>query len=223
MITIFFRTVLIYALLIVVLRLTGKRQIGELEISDLVTTLLISEIASLPIEDPEIPILYAVIPIVTLLFFEVGLSALLIKIPVLRGILSSRPAVLVRDGKPNEKELRAARISVEELLSALRQKDAWELSAVDRAILEQNGQISVLQKDLASDASEKRNSGGVSHILIADGKIRRHTLRTVPHAKEQLRVALHAEHCKVKDVFLLLINDAGKPYLVPKERKAQKI
>lgn len=223
MATIFFRTLAVYALLIVTLRLMGKRQIGELEVSDLVVTLLISEIATLPIEEPELPILFAVVPIVTLLFVEVLSSVLLIRFPFLRNLLSTRPAVLVRDGRPIEKELRRMRISLEELISALRRKDVGDLSEVRYAILEPNGQISVLKK-AANEPPDAETLGiapkdaGIARILIADGKRDRHNLRCLPAGSELLKAGLRAAGLRRREVFLMTVDDLGTVRTVPKRR-----
>ena len=103
MLTILLRTVIIYAVLIGTMRLMGKRQLGELEVSELVTTLLISEIASLPIGDPSLPVMYAVVPLITILSLEVSLSVLLLKCPRLKGLASARPSVLIRHGHVDQK------------------------------------------------------------------------------------------------------------------------
>lgn len=96
MLTIFVRTLLIYGSLLLTLRVMGKRQIGELEVTDLVTTLLISEIASLPITNQDIPVSYALIPIVTLLILEIFFSVILIRFPRLKGLVSAKPTVIIR-------------------------------------------------------------------------------------------------------------------------------
>ena len=122
MLTVLFRTVIIYILLTIAMRLMGKRQIGELEISDLVTTFLISEIASLPITDTELPLSHAIIPIVTLLALEVFISMLLAKFPKIKNLLSARPTTLIKDGVICQKAMSSARLSFDELFSELRQQ-----------------------------------------------------------------------------------------------------
>ena len=109
MITIFFRTLLIYVILIATVRLMGKRQIGELEVTDLVTTLLLSEIAALPITDTNIPVSHVLIPMITLLFLEVSSSVILIKLPKLKSLVSARPTVIISDGVLDQKALRSIR------------------------------------------------------------------------------------------------------------------
>ena len=122
MLTIFVRTLLIYAFLLLALRIMGKRQIGELEVTDLITTLLISEIASLPITNQDIPVSYALIPIATLLILEVLFSMVLVKLPRLRGLVSAKPTVIIRHGLLCQRALLSLRISVEELMSEIRQR-----------------------------------------------------------------------------------------------------
>ena len=146
MVTVLFRTIFIYIMLIIAMRLMGKRQIGELEISDLITTFLISEIATLPITDPEIPFLHSIIPIIILLTLEVVISMLLAKVPILKSILSARPTTLIKDGAILQKAMRDARISFDELFSELRSQSIYDISEVKYAILEQNGKITVVQK-----------------------------------------------------------------------------
>lgn len=221
MTTIFFRTLIIYGVLIVSLRLMGKRQIGELEVSELVTTLLISEIAALPIESPDIPILYAVVPIVTLLFMEIVSSALLIRFPALKGLFTSRPSVIVHNGRPIERELRRMRISLEELISALRQKEISDISEVDYAILEPNGQISVFKKRCCEPPDAETlgispDEPGITRILIADGRILRRTVKNLPNGEALLRRALDEAGCRAKEVLLLLADDLGTVRLIRK-------
>ena len=122
MVTILIRTLIVYVALIGTMRFMGKRQLGELEISDLVTTLLLSDIATLPITNTDLPLSHALIPILTLTSLEVVLSGVLLKLPSLKRVLSVRPAILVRHGKPDRAVMRSVRVSAEELLSQLRQK-----------------------------------------------------------------------------------------------------
>lgn len=146
MITILFRTLTVYFALIVTMRLMGKRQIGELEVTDLVTTLLLSEIASLPVTNQEIPISYAIIPMMALLILEVLSSLILIRFPRLRVLVSAKPTVIIHKGKLRRRALDSLRISIDELLGELRQQGLTDLSQVQTAILEKNGKLTVLPK-----------------------------------------------------------------------------
>ena len=122
MITLIFRTLLVYIFLILIMRLMGKRQIGELEVTDLVATLLLSEIASLPITDPNIPVLHALIPMIVLLSLEVFSSYILIRVPKLKNFLSATPTFIIKEGVIDQAALVATRLSIEELMSEIRQQ-----------------------------------------------------------------------------------------------------
>ena len=220
--TIFIRTLFFFVLLVVAMRIMGKRQIGELEVSELVTTLLLSEIASLPITNYEIPILHAVIPIFTILFIEVLMSVISTKVPALKNLVSSRPSVLINKGTIDQRELSRVRISLDELISELRQKDVSDISEVDYAILEQNGKITVILKSMfrqpnAKQLGLKPQESGIIHILISDGKINKHTLQLSPFNKQQLNALLSKKGLEAKDVFLMTVDDLGKTNIIKKE------
>lgn len=215
MLIILIRTVLIYLLLLSAMRLMGKRQIGELEVTDLVITLLLSDIATLPITDPDIPLTYAVIPIVALLATEVSLSFLLSRFPRLKNLGSARPNVLIRDGVPDRRELDKLRISAEELISELRQKNITEIGQVAYAILEQNGKISVIPRpadrqptlgDLKLDVPDE----GICHILISHGSINRYSMRLLALDDGWLDRLLAAHRCRARQVYLMTVTDSGK-------------
>ncbi len=222
MVTVLMRTLIIYVSLILVMRLMGKRQIGELEISDLVTTFLISEIASLPITDTEIPLSHAIIPIIVLLAFEVAISMLLSKFPRFKFLFSARPSTLIKDGVLQKKALEDARLSFDELFSQLRQQGYDDISQIKYAILEQNGNITVIQKapykpptleQLKISPEEK----GLFHIVIERGKINSHGLKITGYSKDSLLRRLSKEGYTPRDVYLLMINDADEMRLIPQK------
>ena len=219
-----FRTILIYILLILSMRLMGKRQIGELEISDLVTTLLISEIASLPITDSAIPLSHALVPIILLLSFEVISSALLATFPRIKNLITARPATLIRDGKLCKKAMREARLSADELISELRQKDISDLDEVRYAILEQNGKITVIPKarfrpPTAEQLQVSINDPGLYHIIIDKGVINHHNLQDLQLSHDALIKTLSQSNLSPKDVYLMMMNDEGEQRIICKKEK----
>ena len=204
------------------MRLMGKRQIGQLEVTDFVTTLLISEIASLPIENPDIPITYALIPIITLVTFEVSSSMLLSKSQRFKNIFSSRPGFLIRDGKVDQKQLLKNRISLDELISTLRQQSINDISEVKYAILEQDGQMSVIsypqyRQPTLGDLKIKAKDTGISHIVISNGSINHHTLKVINKNEEWVRSQAKKQGCVPSEIFLMTVNDAGNINIVKKE------
>ena len=144
MTVIFFRTVIIYLILLLVLRLMGKRQIGELQPSELVTTLLLSQIASQPILAQNVPIAYGVIPVCIVVCLEVILSFIMTRVPFLKRLFVGKPSILINKGKMDTKELMRVRVTVEELMSELRSHGVGDPADVYYAVMEENGSISVL-------------------------------------------------------------------------------
>ncbi len=222
MVTILIRTLIVYIALVGTMRFMGKRQLGELEISDLVTTLLLSDIATLPVTDTDIPLSHAIIPILTLTSLEVILSGVLLKLPSLKRILTVRPAILVRHGKPDRGVMRSVRVSAEELMSQLRQKDVADLTEVEYAILEPNGQISVVKKTAqreatAADLGLTPDEVGMMHLVVCDGKVNRLNLSMAGRDEAWLTHELNNRKLAVEEVFLLLVDDAGQVAVFPKE------
>ena len=202
---IFIRTILIYILLLAVMRLSGKRQVGEIQISELVTTFLLSDIASYPLTNPGIPMLNAIIPIFTIIPLEIIFSFLTTKNARLKKLLDGKPGIVVLHGKIMKKEMSRLRLSMEDLLCELRLKNIASVSDVDYAILEQNGQISVFQKD------EKP----LSHAVVIDGVIDELLLKKIGKTKHWIHEILQEKAvCELRDVFLLSVTDSGNVTLI---------
>jgi uncharacterized membrane protein YcaP (DUF421 family) len=204
----------------------GKRQLGELEVSELVSTILLSDIASLPITDQAIPLMYAIIPIITITAFEVGMSLLLTKVRFFKNILSARPAALIQKGRIDKKEMMKNRISIDELLSELRQQGLSDISEVEYAIIEQNGKMTVLPKrrysqptceDLALSPTER----GICHVLISDGKIDRYGLKITNKTEEWLFSTLNKQNTAPDEVFLMTLDDSGKSNIIKRSELIQ--
>lgn len=199
MLTLLIRTLLIYAVLIAIMRLMGKRQLGELEITDLVTTLLISEIASLPLTEESIPLHHAIIPVLTLALLEVGASALLLKLPAVKRLLMPRPTLLLLHGVPDRTAMKKARLSCEELLSQLRLKEIYDPQDVAFAVMEPNGQISVIP-----EAEGTLPSRGMLRLIISDGGINHENLRSIGKDTAWLKAYLKRKGYLPRQVFMLL-------------------
>ncbi len=227
MLTVLIRTFIIYTSLIAVMRIMGKRQLGELEISDLVTTFLISEIASLPITDTEIPLTHAIIPIIALLSLEVSISTLLSKFPKLKYIFSARPSTIIKNGNICKKSLTDSRISFDELFTQLRQQGYDDISQIEYAILEQNGNITVIPKSkykplTPNDLGIEVKESGLFHIIIECGKINNNGLEQIGYSQKKLNKILSALGYTPSEVYLMMINDAHEIRIIPKEKDTQK-
>ena len=208
------------------MRIMGKRQIGELELSDLVTTLLISELASLPITDNFIPLSHAIVPIIILVTFEVLSSFLVVHFPTFKKLISSRPSILINKGSPDRRAMLAARISADELISELRQKGVTDIGEVEYAILEQNGKISVIPKapykpPTVSDLNIEAKESGISHIVVCEGRINKNSLRVLSLSRKDIEEKLSSADVALADVYIMTIDDAGDVQIIRKESKTQ--
>ena len=223
MATLLARTIIIYIFLLMTMRLMGKRQLGELELSELVSTILLSDIASLPITNQEIPLIFAIIPIITITAFEILSSFALTKFPRLKGLFSTRPSIVIQQGKINKKELLKNRISIDELISELRQKNVTDISDVNYAIIEQNGKVTVIPKADCQQPTKKElglcpKENGICHILIADGTLNKHGLQTSKKSKAWIDQQLKSKKLALKDIFLMTIDDNGKVSMIPQNQ-----
>ena len=222
MTTLFIRTCIIYFILLIIMRLMGKRQIGELEVSDLATTILISEIVSLPITNNSIPLSHALIPTVTLLAFEVISSMIIAKFPKVKNLLTSRPAMLIKKGTICQKSMTESRISTDELIGELRQQGIFDIEEVLYAILEQNGKITVIPKEkfrtptIEQLGIEVRETG-LYHIIIDRGVVNKHAVMEFSHFEKAIESYMVSHKLKPDDIYLMMINDAGEIEVVKKD------
>lgn len=200
------RSVILYLLLIVVIRLLGKRQLAEMEPSEFVVTLLIADLASVPMQDLAAPLLTGVIPILSVFILEVGLSALSYHSISFRKLLCGRPVILMENGTIVQKNLRRTRITADELTELLREQGVLDLSQVQYAILETNGQISVLRDDPAQPQL-------LPFTIISNGKLLRQNLTLSGHDMRWLQKLLKKRSCTQKDVFLLTVDSAEQVFL----------
>ena len=217
------RTIIIYIFLLITMRLMGKRQLGELEISELVSTLLLSDIASLPITNQEIPLTYAIVPILTITVFEIASSLLLTKVPRLKDLLSTRPSIVIRKGKIDKRELLRNRISVDELISELRQKNITDITEVDYAIIEQNGKMTVLPKaeyaqPTCRDLGIEVACRGLCHILVSDGNINEYGLQLTGKSRAWLDDTLRQQKKKLQNIFLMTLDDSETVRIIDKDQ-----
>ncbi|MDY3992564.1 DUF421 domain-containing protein [Evtepia sp.] len=223
MITAVIRTVILYLLIIVGIRLMGKRQIGQLEPSELVLSLLIADLAAVPMQDFGIPLLMGIIPILTLLCLSTILSVLTVKSIRFRALLCSRPSIVVQDGQILIKEMVKNRFTVDELMEELRVAGITDLSSVKYAVLETTGRISVLPKAeekpvTVKDMKLPAQDNGLPVILISDGRILSQNLKirnlTEAWLKKQLR---QRDVQDIRHVFLMTVDEKGHIYLAEKE------
>lgn len=217
------RTLLVYAALIGGLRFTGKRQLGELSTSEFAVTILVSELASVPLQDPAIPLLGGIVPLITLLAVEVLLSCLCRRSIRFRRLLCGNPCMVIRDGKFDPDMLRLLRLSPEDVLEGLRMAGVALVSDVRCGIIETNGKLSVLpyadkQPLTPSDLGKHPKDAGMARVLIFEGKIRRGVLRQLGKDEAWLLRTCRARGIHApEDVFLLTLDDCGNLFVQTRE------
>ena len=217
------RTIILYILLIAGVRLMGKRQVGELEPSELVLSLIIADLASVPMQDYGIPLLTGVVPILTLLAVTMILSVLTMKSVRFRALLCGRPSMVIQNGTLVQGEMAKTRLTVDELLEELRIKGYTDISQIKYAILETNGQLSVLpcanqKPPTARDLKVSVEEGGLPRVVVSDGHLLERNLKALGHDRPWLDKQLAQRGCKdLSTVFLLLVDEADAVYFARKE------
>lgn len=219
----FARTVILYALIIVGIRLMGKKQVGELEPTELVFAMLISDLAAVPMQDFGIPLLFGLIPIVTLLAITMALSVLSLKSIRFRNLICGRPSIIMEHGSILQDALSKNRFTVDELLEELRLQGITDLSTVKYAILENSGRVSVILYEAYQPATPDQldltpEEEGLPLIIISDGRVLRQNLqlRNLDQRWLQQQLTEHG-HTSPAQVFLLTVDEVGHTYYVPKE------
>lgn len=216
------RSVILYLLLILAIRLMGKRQIGEMGPTEFVVTLLISDLASVPMQDLGIPLFSGIIPILTVLAVELLLSSLSFSCIPLRKLLNGKPVILMKNGEIQPENLKKTRLTPDELSERLREKGIVDLSTVVYAILETGGQISALvdpqyQPPTARDLSVATEALELPWTIISNGTVLQENLRLSGRNEIWLDNILKKHHCPIKNVMLLTVTNTGTLYLSVEE------
>ena len=207
-VSIFIRTIIIYVLLTFSLKIMGKRQVGELEVGELVSTLLVSEIVSIPIDTPEIPLVNAVIPLIFIISTEIILSYFKNRSRRLKKIVEGTPTFIIFSGKLNEAALSDNRISIDEVITEMHIQGISDIGGVEHCILEASGKLSFFEKD----------KGELTLPLVVDGVIREENLKLLGVDGEWVQRKLRRGG-KVKDVFLMTAGASLTPNIIYKDRK----
>ena len=219
------RCLILYFVVILAVRIMGKRQIGELQPIELVITILISELASMPMQDPDQPILSGILPIFTLAAIEIAMSLITLKSVKTRYFFYGKPIVMIYKGKIYQHEMAKARVSVDDLTEAMRGAGVMKIEDIDYAILETNGNVSVIPKAekqplTPQDMNKKpADSNDMPDVIIIDGRVIR---ENIPQglSEEWLDRVLTSQGVRSpKDIFLLTRDSTGRTYIVKKEKK----
>ena len=218
----YLRTVVLYLVLVAVIRLMGKRQVGQLEPSEFVVTMLVANLASIPMQDGGIPLYSGLVPILTVLGLELALSALVLRSIPLRRLLCGKPVILIENGKILQNNLRRTRVTLDELTGQLREKDILRLDTVQYAILETNGNLSVFPypKEQPASAAEAGVTGkrqALPITLVGDGYLYRENLPLAGKNEAWVHKILKEKDTTLSDTWLLTVDRQDRIYFVAKE------
>ena len=220
-----FRTLIIFLFLSFFMRLLGKRQVGQLEIGEFISALLLSELAAFPISDPDVPLIHALLPIGLIVCLEIFISCLCARFPFIKKVFDGCPAVLIRKGQVDPSAVSKARISPDEHLAQLRLKGCADPSKVDYALLEQNGQFSVVLKSESqplspSDIEKKPADCGYAVPLVICGRINRSGLDAIGITERELKKKIG--NVATSEILLFTSDDCGNEYMVRYDKKEER-
>lgn len=222
MLIVFIRAIILYILIIFSIRLMGKRQLGELAPSELVVTILVSNIATLPIEDINIPLVMGVIPILTLVCLDVLMSLVTLKYRSVRKLVSGSAKIIISDGRIDQAMLKHLRFSTDDVMESLRGLQIFDISQVQYAIVETTGKISAYLKDDCQTVTNERFSHKSPQnpptLLIDNGVLIKGALDEIHKSQKWLEGVLRQQKTKIGDIFYMSADKAGKYTLIKKEK-----
>ena len=215
------RAVVLYIVLAFSLRLMGKRQLGELQPSELVVTILISNIAAIPVEDSSVPMIMGIIPILTLVCIDVIMSGIMLKFARVRKLMIGSPRIIISEGEILQKEMRRLRYTVDDLTEAMREQQIFDLTQVHFAIVETTGKINfLLKKDYQPAEKQDVSAGGSTQnppsVIIRDGVIDKEQLQLLGLGEGWLKKILRENNVSERNVFLLMSESGGKYTMIKK-------
>ncbi len=208
----YLRTVVLYLVLIFSIRMMGKRQIGQMEASEFVVTTLVANLASIPMQDGAIPLYSGLVPILVVLGMELVLSGLILRSIWVRRFLCGKPVILIDNGHVLQDNLRRTRVTLDELTGHLREKDVLDITKVQYAILETDGNLSVFPYPT-------KGSQHLPITLIEDGYLSRENLKVAGKSREWLQKELDRCHATLRTTLLLTVDDSGSVVWLGKEGK----
>jgi len=219
----FFRSIVLYILVLIVMRLMGKREIGQLQPFELAIAIMIADLASIPMTEIGIPIYYGIVPILGLLMMHMFISFLNMKSIKAREILCGRPSILIYRGKIIEKELKKQRFTINELEERLRGNDVFNIGDVEYAILETSGQVTVIQKPekrnvTPEDLNITPDYEGIPYDLVVDGKVMTENLKELGKNYKWLEKQTEKFNMKPEEALVVTLDAKGQIFCQKKEK-----
>lgn len=219
MISVVIRTLLLYFAVTFSIRIMGKRQIGDMQPNELVITLLISEIAAIPLQDMSQPILFGLLPIFLLVVIEITLSVLVLKSSFLRRLISGRSVIIIKNGVIDQNAMKNLRLTILDLIELLRGQNVFDISTVAFAVMEVNGDLSVLLKSseqpaTAKDVGAKNSTAALPLPVICDGKIVKESLIALQLSNGELENRIKLANTEIKKIFLMTLDRNGNSNII---------
>ena len=216
------RTLILYIFIITAIRLMGKRQISDMQPSELVVTLVVSDIASLPMQNTSQPLLSGIVPVLVLVGLEILTSVLMMKSRTVRKLVCGNPVVVIEDGRLLQKQMKRLRMTNSDLLEQLRQQNVFSLNDVQYCIVETNGALSVLEKPEkrlpnAEEAGVVIPDKKLETVVISDGKLLRESLALCQSSEKHIRKILASNQIAPESVFLMTMDGSGDYRIIRKE------
>lgn len=223
MISVIIRTFILYVAVTVAIRLMGKRQIGDMQPSELVITLLISEIAAIPLQDKDQPVINGIVAVFMLVILEIVVSALTLKSFFMRKLLSGKSVVIIKNGTIDYQAMRDVRMTVLDLIELLRGQNIFNVEDVNFAILEANGNLSVIPKSnkqpvIAEDIKVKNKNDALPLPVISDGKIISESLDALSVSRQKVNEIIESDKSDMKDVLVMTLDRDGNYNIIKKEK-----
>ena len=217
------RTLILYFFIMLAIRLMGKRQISDMQPSELVVTMVISDIASLPMQNTSQPLLSGIIPVLILVSLEIATSVVMMKSRKFRKLICGSPVVIIKDGQLLQSEMKRLRLTTEDLFAQLRQQDIFSIEDVQYCIVETNGTVSVLEKPQKRTPNLEQlglevPDNGIEAVVISDGELVESALALCGQNKTGIDNILKKNNKSIPDIFIMTIDGLGNYKLIEKEK-----
>lgn len=224
MLTTLTRGFILYFVIMLAIRMMGKRQIGEMQPTELVVTILISEIAAIPLDSNDIPLINSIFTVLLLAGLSILTSVLTLHSPLFRKVFDGHPAIVINNGKLDQQKMKDLRLTVQDLMSAARQQGVFDLEQIQYAIVETNGAVSIMQKPefsplTAQLAHIKAPKDNLQHLIICDGKLIKPALTEAGLKSKELEQLLKKEKLKIEEVMVLTYGAGKFSNIIKKEKK----
>lgn len=222
MFVVLIRTIIVYLVVVVAVRFMGKRQIGQLQPTELVITIILSEIAAIPIENSKLPLSFSLIAVITLVSLEIVFSHIALKSGKFRRAVEGNAIYIIKEGKLDIKAIKKLRFSIDDIMEGLRQKDVFDISEVEYAIVETNGNLSVMLRSDKTPVSlsalgEKSEDTGIPAVVISDGRYIYSNFSLCKTDKNKINKILQNEKITAEKVMIMTLDKKGNKVIVPKE------